>query len=270
MIILKTAINGVNITHVVEKTPLGTAGSFKELESDLKERFMIFYGDVMLDMDLKSFIEFDKNYKSLATIVAHPNDHPYDSDLVEIDNNNKVIAFHSKPHPENFFYKNLVNAAVYILDSEIFKYIPENKSTDFGKDIFPELIRQNQTVIAYKSPEYIKDMGTTERLQKVEKDFLSGKIAGLNKNNPRQACFVDIQDIIDNKITPESIKEFNSGEVLLIAYDKAENQDLYKKIETELGKSRVYIDEIYSNMTLEQAILKAKRDFNVNKIQESL
>ena len=37
---------GVNISHIIEKSPLGTAGAVKQLESRLNERFMVFYGDV--------------------------------------------------------------------------------------------------------------------------------------------------------------------------------------------------------------------------------
>ena len=74
---------------------------------------------------------------SIANIIVHPNDHPYDSDLVEIDDENMVTVFHSKPHDENQYYRNLVNAAVYVVSPDIFKYIPHDKSSDFGKDIFP-------------------------------------------------------------------------------------------------------------------------------------
>ena len=103
---------GVNITHVIENSPLGTSGAVKQLENRIAGRFMVFYGDVFLDTDLRSFMDFDREAGSVADIIVHPNDHPHDSDLVDINDENIVTAFHSKPHDKNKYYRNLVNAAV--------------------------------------------------------------------------------------------------------------------------------------------------------------
>ena len=82
---------------------------------------MVFYGDTIMDIDLASFIKFDSEKKnSIGSIIVHPNDHPFDSDLLEIDNDEKVSSFYSKPHKNNKFYTNLVNAALYILSPSIF------------------------------------------------------------------------------------------------------------------------------------------------------
>ncbi|HBH82484.1 MAG TPA: D,D-heptose 1,7-bisphosphate phosphatase, partial [Bacteroidales bacterium] len=99
-------------------------------------------------------MKYDSLSDSIATIIVHPNDHPYDSDLVEIDDENIVTAFHSKPHNTNRYYRNLVNAAVYILSPEIFEYIPQDRPSDFGKDIFPLLLNSKKIIRAYKSAEY--------------------------------------------------------------------------------------------------------------------
>ena len=111
---------GVKITYIKENVPFGTAGAVRQLEDKINDRFIVFYGDVLLDIDIKSFMKYDSLSDSIATIIVHPNDHPYDSDLVEIDDENIVTAFHSKPHNTNRYYRNLVNAAVYILSPEIF------------------------------------------------------------------------------------------------------------------------------------------------------
>ncbi len=182
---------GVNITHIIEKHPLGTSGAVKQLENKIKERFMVFYGDVFLNIDLKSFVEFDRKSHSIATIIVHPNDHPYDSDLVEINDENVVTVFHSKPHKEGTYYSNSVNAAIYILSQEIFKDIPQGKSSDFGKDIFPLVLKSKEMIRAYKTAEYIKDTGTVDRLGKVTEDFLRGKVERFSRENKRPAIFVD-------------------------------------------------------------------------------
>jgi D,D-heptose 1,7-bisphosphate phosphatase len=261
---------GVKIKHITENSPLGTAGSVKQLEDIINDRFMVLYGDTILDINLKKMIDFDRSKKSIATLFVHPNDHPYDSDLVEIDDDtNLILDFKSKPHDNNY-NSNLVNAALYILSNEIFKYIPKNINCDFGKDIFPSLINKKLKLHAYRSGEYIKDMGTPDRLIKVENDLKSGKIKRLNNENKRRAIFLDrdgvINEEVDNlhnindfKLLPlvcEAIKLINSSEFLaivvtnqpVIAKGWCTEKDLKKihnKMEYLLGNSRAFVDKIY-------------------------
>ena len=85
---------GVKIHHVVEPFPLGTAGSLKLLQGRLKDRFMVFYGDVVMDFNLTAFQNFDaEDPLSAGTLLVHPNNHPYDSDLVETDRNGNITGF---------------------------------------------------------------------------------------------------------------------------------------------------------------------------------
>lgn len=260
---------GVNITHIIEPYPLGTAGSVKMLEHLITERFLIFYGDVMMDMDLERLLDFDRSKMGIATLLAHPNDHPYDSDLIEADETDQVTNFLSKPHPDNFYYSNLVNAAVYVFSPEIFKYIPFKKS-DFGKHIFPDLLTKNEALYVYKTPEYIKDMGTPDRLEKVTGDYLSGKVKRRNIANKQKAVFLDrdgtINVYVDNLSriedfalidkTTEAIKGLNKSDYLSIVttnqpmiakgfLTKEGLSEIHKKMETLLGNQRAYVDDIF-------------------------
>jgi len=261
---------GVKIKHIIENTPLGTAGALKQLEFELKDRFMVFYGDTIMDINLEDFIEFDtKNYHSIGSIMVHPNDHPDDSDLLEIDNDNKVVVFHSKPHNKSIYYTNLVNAALYILSPKVFKYIETNKMLDFGKDIFPKLI-QSKNLFAYKTTEYLKDMGTIDRLKKVEQDLLSGKVKRLNKTYKQKCIFLDRDGVINKEIdnlvnieefnliqgVPEAIKKLNESEYIAIIVTnqpviakgfigEIKLNQIHKKMDTNLGKNGAYIDDLY-------------------------
>lgn len=261
---------GVKIHHVIEPYPLGTAGSVKLLEGKIKDRFMVFYGDVVMDFDVQSFIDFDKSYDSIGTTLVHPNDHPYDSDLLEVDENNKVINFLPKPHKENQYYQNLVNAAVYVFSPNIFDYIEEGVSQDFGKNIFPKVVESGETLMAYSTPEYIKDMGTADRFEKVCDDFVGGKVARLNKKNPRPAIFLDRDGVINKDMdtkplakdfelldgVAQAIQTINKSDYLsvvvtnqpMIAKGFVTFDEVYlthKKLETLLGEKRAYLSKIY-------------------------
>lgn len=261
---------GIKIHHVVEPYPLGTAGSLKLLEGKLDDRFLVFYGDVVMDFDIDSFINFDKQYNSIGTTIVHPNDHPYDSDLLEVDDNNKVTKVLPKPHEEGKYYQNLVNAAVYIFSSKIFDYIDEGISQDFGKHILPKIVENGELLIAYKTPEYIKDMGTNDRFEVVKNDLLSGKVASLNKKNPRPCIFLDRDGVINKNMdtkpftddfelldgVTDAIKKINKSKYLTVVVtnqpmiakgfiDFEELTNTHKKMETLLGNAGSFVNAIY-------------------------
>ena len=261
---------GVKIHHIVEPYPLGTAGSLKLLEGKLNDRFLVFYGDVVMDFDIASFIEFDKQYDSIGTTIIHPNDHPYDSDLLEINKNNKVIKVLPKPHQDGEYYQNLVNAAVYIFSPKIFEYIEEGAFQDFGKHILSKVVDAGETLIGYKTSEYIKDMGTADRFEAVKNDFLTGKVARLNKQNKRPCIFLDRDGVINKDMdskplckdfelldgVAEAIKSINKSDYLSVVVTNQpmiakgfvtfeEVESMHKKMETLLGEQHSYLNGIY-------------------------
>jgi len=260
---------GVKITYFKEKKPLGTTGGLKEVENQLREDFLLLYGDVMVNMDLQRLIDFHREKRGICTLVVHPNDHPYDSDLLEIDKNGKITAFYPKPHKENQYYRNLVNACLYVMSPEMLKYIQKGVKADFGKDIFPKIV-QKEDLYGYNTAEYLKDMGTPERLKEVREDYESGKIERLNRENKRGAIFLDRDGVLnkyvgllykieDFELLPgvaEAIRKINRSEFLAIVITNqpvvARNlctieqlNKIHNKMETLLGKERAKLDAIY-------------------------
>lgn len=252
-----------------ETYPMGTVGGIKALEANLKTDFLVLYGDVLFDIDLNKLLFFHFDKKSEATLVVHPNDHPYDSDLVELDEFQKIKAFHSKPHDSNKFYHNIVNAALYVFSPKIFNYLPRAVKSDFGKNIFPNIVNK-VSMYGYSTSEYLKDMGTPKRLNLVSNDVKSGKVFSKNLSNVQKAIFIDRDGVvnIDTKFVSdekqfqmfpfvsEAIRKINSSEYLAIIVTNqsviARNltdidglNRIHKKMEHLLGKDGAYFDAIY-------------------------
>ena len=272
---------GVKIHHIVEPYPLGTAGAVKLLAGKIKDRFMVFYGDVVMDFDLQSFIEFDKKFNSIGTLILHPNDHPHDSDLMGVNEKHIITDVYSKPHDESKYYQNLINAAVYIFSPKIFDYIEPDVSQDFGKDIFKKLLENNETLIGYDTAEYIKDMGTKDRFDGVVNDFVSGKVARLNKKNKRPCIFLDRDGVLNKDMdsnptiegfelldgVPEAIKRINKSDYLSIVVTNQpmiakgfikenEVKEIHKKMETLLGYKGAFIGYTRKNCIKKRVTLK--------------
>jgi histidinol-phosphate phosphatase family protein len=202
-------------------------------------------------------------------LFLHPNDHPYDSDLVEIASDSRITAFYNKPHDDGY-YRNLVNAALFILSPSILQYIVKGAKSHFEKDIFPAALLAGAGLYGYVSLEYIKDMGTPDRYEKVCADVASGKVARLNIRNKRPAVFLDRDGVINREVdllssveqmelitgAADAIKEINrSGYLAVVVSNQPviarnlctfeELRRIHDKMETLLGQEGAYLDAIY-------------------------
>lgn len=209
---------GVNIEYFVEDHPLGTAGALFKMPQ-LTEDFLLLCGDVIIDVDFNRFIAFHKEHKAWASLVAHPNGHPYDSSLLvtEIDapktvggmpeDTHRVIRWMAK-EDERTYYKNRVNAGIELISPELLKvtmknFVPRHPETPDKLDLDRDVLKPNipsGKIFAYDTPEYIKDMGTPDRFYETEKDIESGKVHARNLKNKQKAIFLDRDGTINKMV----------------------------------------------------------------------
>ena len=287
---------GVNIQYVIEKEPRGTAGALKDASSVMSSQFIVLYGDTYLDVDLSRFSRFHNSSGAFATLFLHPNDHPYDSDLVEIDKNGNIQKILPYPHSKDLCTRNLVNAALYIISNEGFtENVPNEGIHDIAKNIFPLLLEKKYKLSGYISPEYIKDMGTPDRLDKLERDISNAIPKKLSWHEPRSAIFIDRDGTINKEIghlndpnklelidgASEAIKILNKAGLLAIvltnqpviargdlSYEGL--QHIHNYLETLLGRKNAYLNDIYfcphhPDKGFKGEIKKLKRSCNCRK-----
>jgi NDP-sugar pyrophosphorylase family protein len=99
---------GLSIKYIIEDTPKGTGGILPVLKDCVKDDFLLVFGDLVFDFSIPRMLDAYKKKKALITLFSHPNSHPYDSDLLLTDTENKVIGYCSKHEIRHGFYKNLV------------------------------------------------------------------------------------------------------------------------------------------------------------------
>lgn len=262
---------GVKLTYVVENEPRGTAGALHDALPFLSERFLVLYGDTFIDVDLARLWGAHLHSGAAGTLLLHPNDHPQDSDLVDIDATGAIRSIHAYPHPAGVDIRNLVNAALYVLERKgLDTFTPEVGKSDIAKDMFPRMLQADAHLYGYVTPEYIKDMGTPERLDKVELDFVNGLPDRLSSRQLRSAVFLDRDGTLIEEVnylkTPEQLKllpgaaeavrRLNRNGVLAVV---ATNQPviargdithdelgfIHSRLETKLGLAGAYVDSIY-------------------------
>ncbi len=80
----------MQIDYVVEEEPLGTAGALYFLRNKINEDFYLINGDIIFDIDTDLFMKHHKELGGLATILTHPNAHPYDSAIIVANEEKRV------------------------------------------------------------------------------------------------------------------------------------------------------------------------------------
>jgi histidinol-phosphate phosphatase family protein len=184
--------HGVTIGYQVEETPRGTAGALRDALPRLQQTFLVLYGDTYVDVDLRQMWVAHQREGADATALVHPNDHPDDSDLVELDRKGFIAAIHAYPHVEGRALPNLVNAGLYVMQREACETVlPLHGQADLVKHTFPAMLRDGRRLFGYRSPEYIKDFGTPDRLDQVEHDVRMGMPERLSVRMLRPAVFLD-------------------------------------------------------------------------------
>ena len=165
---------GVKITYVVEDSPRGTAGAFKNVEKHIKGTFLGMNGDIFNDLDITAMVAFHRQQNATATIALTPVEDPTAYGLIETDNNGRVERFLEKPKPDEIT-TNMINAGTYVLEPEVLAQIPPDVQVSIERETFPLLVSSGQPVYAFPSSGYWMDMGTPEKYLQLHRDLLAGR-----------------------------------------------------------------------------------------------
>ena len=285
---------GVSIEYYVEQTPLGNAGALFKIRDKLTEDFLLLNADAVFDIDFRRFVNFHRQCGGLATLFAHPNSHPYDSGLLVTDPSNAVTGWLTREDRRPAVYHNLVNAGLHVLSPVLLRDNPTTEKVDLDRQLLKPLAGSGK-MFAYRSPEYVKDMGTPDRYQAVCRDFESGLVKARNLSNPQKAIFLDRDGTLNQYVgflrskdalsllpgAAEAVRRINASGYLAIVVTNqpviARGEvttdgldEIHQKLETLLGQSGAYLDGLYycphhPDKGFEGEIPELKRDCDCRK-----
>ena len=223
----------------------------------------------MFDLDWSRFIAYHEEKKAIVTLLAHPNAHPFDSDLLIVKQDGIVEGIDSKTNVRDYNYKNVVNAGLSIFENRLLDTLTVAKKTDFESQLVKPLMASGE-VYAYNTPEYVKDAGTPERFKKACEEQENGVWAAKSLKNKQKAIFLDRDGTInvlkgflkradDFELLPnvaEAIKAINSSEYLAIVATNQpvvargectfeELEKIHTKLETLLGRQGAFINDLF-------------------------
>jgi NDP-mannose synthase len=146
---------GVKIDYSFENEPLSTMGPLKFIK-DLPNDFLVMNGDILTDLEYKTFYDDHVIKKNLFTISSYKRKVKSDFGVLEFDKNNTLISFEEKPIA---CYD--VSMGIYMVNKQVLDYIPEN--TFYGFDyLMIDLMNNNEKPKVRKFNGYWLDIGKPE------------------------------------------------------------------------------------------------------------
>jgi len=254
---------GLNVGYSIEPEPLGTAGAIKYASKNchIGDEFLLINGDTYFDVELDSLISFHRSKNALVTITLRLVEEVSRYGLVSVNDEYRITQFKEKANSSG---EGLINGGIYVLNSAILDFIPENRSISLETEIFPQIVK-DEKIFGYPEGGHFIDIG-------IPKDYeLSQKLLPeWEKEEKKSAVFLDRDGVIIEdtgyihtkdqiKFMPgalDAIKQINkSGKFCIVVsnqagiargyYTEDEAMEFERTIEEEMKKYGARIDRFY-------------------------
>ena len=184
----------LNIELYEEKVPLGECGCIWKLKKQLKGNILFLNSDLVWNIDLNRFLNFHIEKDSDVSLVTHTSEHPLDSDLIMEDINQEISNYSLKPHADKNIFNNMFlgNSGIALLKASIINKVKSpTQKISLCNHILKNKIISGIKVFSYNTSEYIKDMGTEDRLIQVKKDIINGYLIKKCYSKKQKCIFID-------------------------------------------------------------------------------
>lgn len=152
------------------------------------EYVIVLGGDHIYKMDYSKMLDYHiaNNADSTIAVIDVPCSEASRFGIMTCDEEGRIVDFTEKPKEPK---STLASMGIYVFSWEkLRKYLIENEnantgSKDFGKDIIPAMLANDERLFAYEFEGYWKDVGTLDSLWEANMDLLSPSVP-LNLYDP--------------------------------------------------------------------------------------
>jgi NDP-sugar pyrophosphorylase family protein len=168
--------SGIKVELRREEKLSGDAGGVRFCKDFFSQgTFVVLMGDLLTDADLTSVLKAHKEKGALATIALKQVADVSHFGVAVLDREGFIKGFQEKPCKEEAL-SNLASTGIYVLEPEIFDYMPTQGDFGFGRQLFPKLIAMGLPVLGCEITDYWSDVGTIEQYLYSNFDVLAGKL----------------------------------------------------------------------------------------------
>src|SRR5439155_19017209 len=123
---------GMSLQYATEDMPLGTAGSVKNAEDELRDGpFLVISGDALTDIDLSALVSFHKKNSALVTVGLTRVPDPLEFGIIIVGEDGRIQRFLEKPTWGQVF-SDTVNTGIYVMEPEVLAEVPAGASVDWS------------------------------------------------------------------------------------------------------------------------------------------
>ncbi|MGR7908451.1 nucleotidyltransferase family protein [Lysinibacillus capsici] len=158
----------VTIEYIEEDKKMGTAGALSLLKKRPTKPFFVMNGDLLTQINFDQLMQFHMNHNSIATMCVREYEYQIPYGVIEIDGTD-LVTIREKP-----IHRSFVNAGIYVLNPEVFNYIPHNEYYDMPT-LFEQLIDKNKKTSVFPIHEYWLDIGRMDDFNKANDNYCKKK-----------------------------------------------------------------------------------------------
>jgi NDP-sugar pyrophosphorylase family protein len=156
---------GIKIEPVLEREPLGTAGSLRMIEN-LGENFIVMNADLLTTLDYEDMFDYHVRHQSIGTIGLSKREVLIDYGVVRTTSGGVLENYIEKP---TIPYS--VSMGINILSRRCLDFIPRAGKFDMP-DLMLAMHRAGHPVHCYETECYWKDIGRFDDYQQASEDFV--------------------------------------------------------------------------------------------------
>lgn len=141
----------LDLTYLLQRQPLGTAGAIKRAERHLTETFLVMPADALIDFDIDAALVYHRSHGGLATVILSNRqevEHP--TECVALNPETQITgAAQGEKGANSYAY-----TGAFIFEPAIFELIPSKQIFDCIHDLLPALAAADKEVYGYVTDGY--------------------------------------------------------------------------------------------------------------------
>jgi len=155
---------------IISEVPgLDTGGSLIKNYNYLEKEFILIYSDIFFKINFKNFLNYKKNKNK---IFCHKSTHPFDSDLIELNEDNLIKKIYTKKR-KNKIFSSFSLSGIFFLKKKI---LSNYKVKKISLSNLINLKLKKNKFYYYLSNDLFLDFGNFDRLKKLKTLLIKKKI----------------------------------------------------------------------------------------------
>ncbi len=208
------------------------------------EYVLILSGDHIYKMDYSKILNQHKETGADCTIavIEVPFEEASRFGIMNAKEDGTIYEFEEKPkNPKS----NLASMGIYVFNWSKLKYYltkdeeNETSSNDFGKDVIPAMLNDDQKMMVYRFDDYWKDVGTVDSLWEANLDLLNPN-GQLDLSDPNWKIYSGTQGLPPQYISQDATIENSLVTVGCNIYGNLDYSVLFENVTVEKGASVEY------------------------------